>query len=74
MDDRLITSTMQFDDNEVENVLRPKTMSSFVGQDKIKNNLEIYIQAAKSRDEALDHLAKQLLHTLLQQKWAVDSL
>ena len=56
MDDRLITSTMQFDDNEVENVLRPKTMSSFVGQDKIKNNLEIYIQAAKSRDEALDHV------------------
>ena len=40
MDDRLITSTMQFDDNEVENVLRPKSMSSFVGQDKIKNNLE----------------------------------
>ena len=56
MDDRLITSTMQFDDNEVENVLRPKTMSSFVGQDKIKSNLEIYIQAAKSRDEALDHV------------------
>ena len=56
MDDRLITSTMQFDDNEVENVLRPKSMSSFVGQDKIKNNLEIYIQAAKSRDEALDHV------------------
>ena len=45
MDERLITSTMQFDDNEVENVLRPKSMSSFVGQDKIKNNLEIYIQA-----------------------------
>lgn len=55
-EERLITSTMQFDDNEVENVLRPKTMASFVGQDKIKSNLEIYIQAAKSRGEALDHV------------------
>ena len=55
-DERLITSTMQFDDNEVENVLRPNTMSAFVGQDKIKSNLEIYIQAAKSRGEALDHV------------------
>ena len=34
-DERLITSTMQFDDNEVENVLRPNTMSAFVGQDNI---------------------------------------
>ena len=56
MDERLITSTMQMEDTEVENVLRPKTMASFVGQDKIKSNLEIYIQAAKSRDESLDHV------------------
>ena len=56
MEDRLITSTMQIDDNDVENVLRPKSMSSFIGQDKIKSNLEIYIQAAKSRGEALDHV------------------
>lgn len=55
-DERLITSTMQLNDNEVENVLRPNTMSAFVGQDKIKSNLEIYIQAAKSRGEALDHV------------------
>ncbi len=53
---RLITSTMQLDDNEVENALRPSSMSAFVGQDKIKSNLEIYIQAAKSRGEALDHV------------------
>ena len=52
----MITSTMQIDDNDVENVLRPKSMSSFIGQDKIKSNLEIYIQAAKSRGEALDHV------------------
>lgn len=54
--ERLITSTMQLEDTEVENVLRPKTMAAFVGQDKIKNNLEVYIQAAKSRGEALDHV------------------
>ncbi len=54
--DRLITSTRSFADNEVENFLRPKTMSDFVGQDKIKENLAVYISAAKMRGEALDHV------------------
>ncbi len=39
-----------------ENVLRPKTMSDYVGQQKVKENLSVYIAAAKARGEALDHV------------------
>lgn len=54
-DDRLITSTKHADDNG-ENGLRPKTMDEYIGQDKIKSNLEVFISAAKKRGEALDHV------------------
>ena len=53
---RFITSTKNITDVEIENKLRPTAMSQYVGQDKVKNNLEIYIKAAKERKEALDHV------------------
>ena len=43
-------------DGEVENSLRPKTLDEYVGQEQAKSNLEIYIQSAKLRGEALDHV------------------
>ena len=43
-------------DYEVENPLRPKTLTDYVGQVKAKSNLEIYIESAKRRGEALDHV------------------
>ncbi|MGN0788892.1 MAG: Holliday junction branch migration DNA helicase RuvB, partial [Christensenellales bacterium] len=43
-------------EKEAENTLRPKTMQDYVGQDKVKENLEIYIKAALARGEALDHV------------------
>ena len=46
-------------DLEFENKIRPQELSSFSGQDKIVDNLKVFIQAAKMRDEALDHV---LLH------------
>lgn len=55
-DDRFITSTKFLDETEVENTLRPTTMDEYVGQEKVKNSLEIYIQAAKKRGDALDHV------------------
>ena len=55
-EERLIVSTRQEEDGEVENKLRPKTMADFVGQDKIKENLSVFISAAKLRGEALDHV------------------
>lgn len=53
---RFITSTKNSTDLEIENSLRPRSMKDYVGQEKIKNNLNIYIQAAKNRGETLDHV------------------
>ena len=54
--DRFITSTKSATDLEIENSLRPRSMKDYVGQEKVKNNLEIYIKAAKNRGETLDHV------------------
>ncbi len=43
-------------DADVENCLRPKTLNEYVGQEKAKSNLKIYIESAKLRSEALDHV------------------
>ena len=56
MDNRFITSTKNVTDVEIENCLRPTSMSEYVGQEKVKNNISIYIRAAKERKEALDHV------------------
>lgn len=53
---RFITSTKNITDSEIENRLRPTTMEEYVGQEKVKANLEVYIKAAKERKEALDHV------------------
>ena len=42
--------------DEVENSLRPKTLNDYIGQEKAKENLEIYIKAALARHESLDHV------------------
>ena len=54
-DESLIVSTKTEYDAE-ENVLRPKVMADYVGQQKVKENLGVYIAAAKARGEALDHV------------------
>ncbi len=56
MEDRFITSTKNFTDAEIETSLRPTSLDQYVGQDKIKESLKVYIQAAKSRKDALDHV------------------
>ncbi|MBR2468034.1 MAG: Holliday junction branch migration DNA helicase RuvB [Clostridia bacterium] len=55
-DERFITSTRSLEDEDVENTLRPTSMDDYVGQDKVKNQLNIYIKAAKKRGESLDHV------------------
>ena len=54
-DERLVMSTKGELDVE-ENALRPKTMADYVGQSKVKENLNVYISSAKMRGEALDHV------------------
>mgnify|MGYP004678661807 CR=1 FL=1 len=55
-EERLVTSTMEQAESEVENVLRPKSMEGYVGQDKIKDTLAVSISAAKLRGDSLDHV------------------
>lgn len=54
--ERIITTRNTNEDNDIEISLRPKTISEYVGQEKIKENLNIFIKAAKGRHEALDHV------------------
>ena len=55
VDNRLMSS-LTIEEDEAENSLRPHTMGEYVGQSKIKKNLDVYITAAKERKDALDHV------------------
>ncbi|MEE0867283.1 MAG: AAA family ATPase, partial [Clostridia bacterium] len=54
-DERIISTNRLEGDNEAEFTIRPKTMDEYIGQDKVKESLKIYINAALERKEALDH-------------------
>ncbi|MFQ9934664.1 MAG: AAA family ATPase, partial [Lachnospiraceae bacterium] len=54
--DRLINTELSAPEAAMENNLRPSGLDDYIGQDKAKNNLKIYIEAAKSRNEPLDHV------------------
>ena len=55
MDDRLITSSMTGEDEQIEYSLRPRYLNEYIGQHNVKEHMRIYIQAAKHRGEPLDH-------------------
>lgn len=54
--DRMISTEFMEEDIKIENKLRPQLLSDYIGQSKAKNNLKIFIEAAKHRGEALDHV------------------
>lgn len=56
MSKRIITTELQEEDYKIENSLRPKLLADYIGQEKAKEKLRIYIDAAKQRGEALDHV------------------
>lgn len=56
MERRIITTEVTGEDSVSEPSLRPQRLSEYIGQEKIKNNLKIYIDAAKARGESLDHV------------------
>ena len=56
MDRKIINTDLSPEDAQIEKTLRPSYLSEYVGQEKIKNNLKIYIEAAKLRNESLDHV------------------
>ena len=55
-ENRIVTGSIQREDMENEITLRPKWISEYIGQDKAKEKLKIFIQAAKERQEPLDHV------------------
>ena len=56
MEDRFITSNIVEEDMEVEYSLRPQRLKEYIGQEKVKSKLDIFLKAAKMRNEALDHV------------------
>lgn len=54
--DRMISTELVEEDITIENNLRPQNLDDYIGQEKVKQNLRIFIEAAKSRGESLDHV------------------
>lgn len=56
MEDRIISANLMMEDQAVEYSLRPRYLNEYIGQSQAKENLKVYIEAAKMRKEALDHV------------------
>ena len=77
MGKRIITTENLEEDIRIENNLRPQMLCDYIGQEKAKETLKIYIEAAKSRSESLDHVlfygprgwGKRPLRELLPMRW-----
>ena len=55
-ENRIMNTSYTREDSDTDTSLRPKTLEDYIGQDKVKENLKIYIEAAKLRGECLDHV------------------
>lgn len=53
---RVISTELMEEDKKLESTLRPKMLTDYIGQSKVKDNLKVYIEAAKQRNEPLDHV------------------
>lgn len=77
---RIIQTDLTTEDTVIEKGLRPESLEQYVGQSKVKNNLKIFIEAAKSRNEPLDHvlfygppgLGKTTLATIIANEMGVN--
>ena len=56
MDDRMVDQSLHSEETSFELSLRPTMLKQYIGQSSIKNNLEVFIKAAKLREEPLDHV------------------
>ena len=56
MDENRILESVELGEDNIQKSLRPKTFSEYIGQEDLKNKMNIFIQAAKMRDEAMDHV------------------
>lgn len=56
MEERIITSGFNTEDADIEPKLRPQNLENYIGQENVKNNMKVFIEAAKQRKEPLDHV------------------
>ncbi|MGQ8881985.1 Holliday junction branch migration DNA helicase RuvB [Bacillus paralicheniformis] len=56
MDERLVSSELDNHESAIEQSLRPQRLAQYIGQEKVKDNLKVFIEAAKMREETLDHV------------------
>ena len=54
-EERIVCPGLENEDNEIELTLRPRVLEEYIGQEKVKENMKIFIEAAKKRNEPLDH-------------------
>ena len=69
---RILDNELMGDEELVERTLRPQYLQEYIGQDKVKDQLKIFIEAAKLRDEALDHTLLLVLQVWGRRPWPLS--
>ena len=72
-ENRMVSPEYVPEDADTENPLRPKTLSEYIGQEKAKENLSIFIEAAKQRKESLDHVCSMARPAWARPPWRESS-